>query len=72
MTRPKNAPVSISADVRMVDAGGATRLEMSWEVKAKVPLIGGRIETLAADEIRARMPRDAELSNRLVGEFADA
>jgi carbon monoxide dehydrogenase subunit G len=72
VTRPKNAPVSISADVRMVDAGGATRLEMSWEVKAKVPLIGGRIESLAADEIRARMPRDAELSNRLVGEFADA
>ena len=69
VTRPK-APVSIQADVRMVDAGGTTRLEMDWEVKAKVPLVGGRIESLAAEEIRARMPRDAELSNRLIGELA--
>ena len=69
VTRPK-APVSIHADVRMVDAGGATRLEMDWEVKAKVPLVGGKIESLAAEEIRARMPRDAELSNRLIGELA--
>ena len=70
VTRPRSAPLSISADVRMVEAGGATRLEMSWEVKAKVPLIGGKIESLAAEEIRARMPRDAELSNRLIGELA--
>jgi hypothetical protein len=70
VTRPRSAPVSIQADVRMVEAGGATRLQMDWEVKAKIPLIGGKIESLAAEEIRARMPRDAELSNRLIGEFA--
>jgi hypothetical protein len=70
VTRPRNAPVAIQAEARMVEAGSATRLEMDWEVKAKVPLIGGKIENLAAGEIRARMPRDAELSNRLVGEFA--
>jgi carbon monoxide dehydrogenase subunit G len=69
VTRPRNAPVSIQADVRMVDAGTATRLEMDWEVKAKLPLIGGKIEKLAADEIHARMARDAELSNRLIGEL---
>lgn len=70
VTRPKNAPMSISADVRMVEAGNATRLEMDWEVKAKLPLFGGRIEKLAADEIHARMPHDAKLSNRLIAELA--
>ena len=67
--RPRNAPLSIQAEVRMVEAGDATRLEIDWEVKAKIPLIGGKIESLAAEEIRARMPRDAELSNRLIGEL---
>ncbi len=71
VTKPRSAPISIQADVRMVAAGDATRLEMDWEVKAKLPLIGGKIESLAADEIRARMPRDAELSNRLIGALAD-
>ena len=70
VTRPRSAPVSISADVRMVAAGDATRLEMDWEVTARVPLLGGRIEKLAAEEIHTRMARDAELSNRLIGELS--
>ena len=50
---------------------GGTRLEMDWEIEAKIPLLGGKIEKLAADEVRARMAKDAALSNELVGRFGE-
>jgi len=55
----------------MTEVKGGTRLEMDWEIEAKIPLLGGKIEKLAADEVRSRMPKDAALSNELVGRFGE-
>jgi hypothetical protein len=70
-TSPRGAPVSVRAEVRMTEVAGGTRLEMDWEIEAKIPLLGGKIEKLAADEVRARMPKDAALSNELVARFGE-
>jgi uncharacterized protein DUF2505 len=70
-TSPRGVPVAVRAKVRMVEVEGGTRLEMDWEIEAKIPLLGGKIEKLAADEVRARMPVDAALSNDLVGRFGE-
>ncbi|EWT04954.1 hypothetical protein N864_19230 [Intrasporangium chromatireducens Q5-1] len=45
------APVSLRAKVRLAPQGAATQMTLDGDLKASVPLIGGRIERSAAPAI---------------------
>lgn len=48
-------PTRAAGEVRLVSAGGTTRHVFDLEVTVKVPLIGGKLEKLMADNIDAGM-----------------
>ncbi len=46
-------PSDVSGTVRLVEAGAGTTQVVELQVKVKVPLIGGKLEQLVVDSIRA-------------------
>ncbi len=63
------APVSIQADMALVEQGEGAANKMHWTVTCKVPLVGGKLEKLIADDIRQKAPRDLEVSRELVADY---
>ena len=51
-------PTSVSGTLSLTEAGGRTTETMEVEVKAKVPLIGGKLEKLLADLVVKGMDKE--------------
>ena len=48
-------PTSMSGTIRLESAGSGTTEVVELEIKVKVPLIGGKLEKLMAEKVRAGM-----------------
>jgi hypothetical protein len=48
----KGAPASASGTMRLTPADGGTAFEVHADVSVSVPLIGGKIEEIVADQVR--------------------
>ena len=48
-------PTSMSGTITLTASGGGTVERVELEIKAKVPLIGGKLESLMADQVRGGM-----------------
>ena len=51
-------PTSISGTLSLVESGGRTTETMEAEVKVKIPLIGGKLESLMADQVAQGMDKE--------------
>ena len=51
-------PTSISGTLALTESGGRTTETLEVEVKVKVPLIGGKLESLMADLVAAGMNKE--------------
>jgi uncharacterized protein YndB with AHSA1/START domain len=51
-------PTSIDGSLTLAESGGTTTETFEGEVKAKVPLIGGKLEKLVADLFKAGMDKE--------------
>lgn len=51
-------PTSILGTLTLTESGGVTTETMEAEIKVKVPLIGGRLESVLADLVRAGMDKE--------------
>lgn len=58
------APVSISGDLSLSPEGEGCWLTVSGEVKAAIPLIGGKVEEFARDQLVRFVAREEELAER--------
>ena len=63
------APVSISARMTLRDGAEGAENHVQWDVTCKVPLVGGKLEKLIADDIQAKSPADLEVSNRILASY---
>lgn len=51
---PVNLPVRASGVGTIIElAPDLTRMTLTWQVKSMVPMLGGKIERLFADQVRA-------------------
>jgi hypothetical protein len=54
-------PTSMAGTIELVPDGAGTVEVVELEIKAKVPLIGGKLESLMADQVRAGMDIEREV-----------
>ena len=65
------APVSVHADMQLSAKGAKqSTLRLDWTVRCGVPLLGGKVEKLIAEDVRRRAEADGAISARIVGEYA--
>lgn len=65
----KGVPLKISADMKVAGHPKATNT-FHWNVSCSIPLLGGKLEKLIADDIRAKTAADIQLSNALLTAYA--
>jgi hypothetical protein len=56
--RTPGKPTSIEGTLQLSESGGMTTETMVAEIKVKVPLIGGKLESLMADLVAAGMDKE--------------
>ncbi|GLZ38245.1 DUF2505 domain-containing protein [Actinokineospora sp. NBRC 105648] len=55
-------PGEIKGTYRLADAAGGSALRTDAEVKVRVPLIGGKIESVIAEQVRRLLASEAEFA----------
>ncbi len=58
------APVVAGGRMQLADAGGGSEFGVDADVDVKVPLIGGRIEGIVADQVRNLLSAEMEFTKR--------
>lgn len=67
----EKAPVDIAIDLRLAENGpGKSRLTLLFDIDAKVPLLGSKIEKAIAGPITQRTRKDLALSNEIAANYA--
>lgn len=64
----KGVPLKISADMKVAGDPAATN-RFKWVISCAIPLLGGKLERLIADDVRAKSAADQILSNRLLADY---
>lgn len=60
------APVDISGNIALVDAGSGATQNIDWKVKCGIPLVGGKLEKMTAEDIKAKAARDTVAGNEVL------
>jgi hypothetical protein len=61
-------PAQITSQGRLTDRGGASELVLSAEVKVGIPLIGGKIEKVVAEQVTKLLAAEAEYAEKWLAE----
>ena len=65
----KGAPVKVSADMALKNAGAGSANEMKWNVSCGIPLIGGKLESVGGDDIKAKSKNDEAASRKILAGY---
>jgi hypothetical protein len=65
----KGAPVKVSADMTLKDAGSGSSNEMKWNVSCGIPLIGGKLESVVGEDIKAKSKKDEAVSQKILASY---
>lgn len=65
------APASVHADMRLEGAGAkASVLTLDWTIRCGIPLLGGKVEKLIAEDVQRRTAADGRISVKLLKDYA--
>jgi hypothetical protein len=56
-----DAPVAMNGTLRMTAGGSGTRIDIDGDLKAKIPLVGGRVEKAAERPILGAIEKEQEV-----------
>ncbi|HTY72767.1 MAG TPA: DUF2505 domain-containing protein [Actinomycetes bacterium] len=59
----RGTPMKVDATLRLAPGGAGSELRVAGEVKAGIPLMGGSIESYAAEELTLGLDKEAEVAN---------
>lgn len=62
-------PIKVSAQTQLREAPRGARVELNWDVRCAVPLIGAKLEDVMLAELQARAVADCEASRKLVADY---
>lgn len=65
----KGAPVKVVAEMTLKDAAKGAVNAMRWNVSCGIPLIGGKLEKLVADDIKAKSANDVQVSRNILKDY---
>ncbi|MEP6650410.1 MAG: DUF2505 domain-containing protein [Lapillicoccus sp.] len=59
-----DAPVAMNGTLRMAPGGSGTRIDLDGDLKAKIPLLGGKIEKAAQAPILGAIEKEQEVGEK--------
>lgn len=62
-------PVDMSCEVTIKDVGAECLVTYTWEVRAKIPLIGGPLERFICSDLEAKMVDETRVTASLILQF---
>ena len=62
--RSPGLPIEVTANLRLYEASAGSELAISGLVRCSVPLIGGKVEQLAADLVKDAFEHESEVAAR--------
>lgn len=68
-TEVKGTPVKMSAEMKLKDAGAGSVNEMKWNVTCGIPLIGGKLESIVADDVKTKSKNDEAASRKILASY---
>lgn len=63
------APVSINADMKLIDGADGAENHLSWEINCNVPLVGGKVAKFVAEDMKHKTPADLAISNEILEDY---
>jgi hypothetical protein len=63
-------PVQVGCSTRLTDRAGGCEMSFDWDIKAKVPVVGGQVEKLLVADLEIKLPAEVEAMRRLMAEAA--
>lgn len=66
----EHAPVAVDSRLKLTDSGNGSRLVLDFNIKASVPLVGGKIEKAVAGPISRHLHKDLTLANEIAADYA--
>lgn len=66
----EKAPVDVRIDMMLADRDSGSRMTMNFDIKAGIPLIGGKIEKAVAGPMTKYTLRDLALTNKMASDYA--
>lgn len=69
-TEIKGAPVKVSAEMTLKNGGSGSVNEMRWNVSCGIPLIGGKLESVVADDVKAKSKADETASRKILASYS--
>jgi len=61
--------VNISATMQLSEVDGATTNTIRWDVTCDIPLIGGKLAALLAEDIQQKAAQNAEVSRQILTKY---
>lgn len=65
----KGLPAKISADMELVDDGDGCSNELNWNINCSIPLVGGKVEKLIAQDIQSKAESDLEQTRAMLANY---
>lgn len=65
-TEIKGAPVKVACEMTLKDTAQGAVNQLRWSIGCGIPLLGGRIEKLAAEDVRAKSAADLAITRRIL------
>ncbi len=63
------APVQITAEMELKQGANGAENHVHWSIDSSIPLIGGKVAKLVAEDIKAKSPEDQKLTNQLLAQY---
>lgn len=61
-------PVQIDCTTAISNIAGGSRMTYDWDIRAKVPMVGGQVEKLLVADLEIKLPAEVEACRRLLAE----
>lgn len=65
----KGAPVKVSAEMTLKNEGAGSANNLKWNLSCGIPLIGGKLEAVVADDIKSRAKSDIAASRKILADY---
>lgn len=66
VTELKNVPMKLSAEMRLEADGKGAVNKMVWTLSSGIPLVGGKLESALAEDVKIKSARDEAASQNLL------
>lgn len=65
----KNMPVKVAADMALKNEGKGAVNTLKWNISCGIPLLGGKLEKIVAQDIQSKAKADVAVSRKILADY---